>query len=181
MLGSLDRTDRQIVALLQNDGRMPVVEMARELGLAEGTIRKRLERMLDAGYVRVTAAVDPVKVDYTIHCFVGLEVEPSQSPQIGLRLAALPEVYAVNMVTGPYDLLVEVVLNSADQMLALLIDRIAAIPGVKRSETLQVLKAIKRPIDWAIPEEKAADAGAGPALAGHRQSEAAPHTAALST
>ena len=161
MSRSLDRIDRQIVSLLQKNGRLANVEIARDLGLAEGTVRKRLERLLEAGVIHIVAVVEPERVDYPIHTIVGIEADLAQLQQIARRIAALPEVTGVSLVTGTYDLLIEVVLTSSDQLLSFLMDRIAGIPGIKRTETCQVLKMVKRPADWTIPGEPVAEAGSG--------------------
>lgn len=150
---ALDQIDCQIVAMLQNDGRTATVEIARELGLAEGTVRKRIERLLDAEVMRVTAVVDPSSVDRGTRIVIGVEANLPQAKQVAEQLAAMPEVYAVSLVTGTYDVLVEVVLSSPDELLPFLMDKVAVMPGVKRTETCQVLKSIKRPADWAIPAE----------------------------
>ncbi|MHB1416569.1 MAG: Lrp/AsnC family transcriptional regulator, partial [Chloroflexota bacterium] len=54
----LDQLDRQIVALLQKNGRLANQEIGRQLGVTEGTVRKRLERLLAEGWIRVMAVAD---------------------------------------------------------------------------------------------------------------------------
>ncbi len=170
MVKCLDEVDRQIVALLQRDGRASNVEIARELGLAEGTVRKRYERLVARGIIRVAAVVDPVRVECGARTIIGIEVDLAQVEKVAARLAGLPEVYAVSLVTGAYDLVVEVVLPSSDQLLSFLMDKLAVIPGVKRTETCQVLKVVKRSSDWAVPESAGPAAGARPESAGTPQS-----------
>jgi Lrp/AsnC family transcriptional regulator for asnA, asnC and gidA len=160
MVKCLDEVDRQIVALLQRDGRTSNVEIARELGLAEGTVRKRYERLVARCIIRVAAVVDPARVECGARTIIGIEVDLAQVEKVAARLAGLPEVYAVSLVTGAYDLVVEVVLPSSDQLLSFLMDKLAVIPGVKRTETCHVLKVVKRPSDWTVPER---DAGAAEA------------------
>jgi Lrp/AsnC family transcriptional regulator for asnA, asnC and gidA len=149
----LDEVDHRIVALLQRDGRMSNVDIARELGLAEGTVRKRLERLLASGAIQITAIADPAKLGYKTRIFIGIEADLTQLEAIAERLAAIPEIHSVNIVTGTYDVVVEVILPSSDQLLSFLLDRVATIPGVKRTETCHVLKTVKRVCDWVIPDE----------------------------
>lgn len=160
MAHMLDTTDRQIVAMLQTDGRTANVDIARHLGIAEGTVRKRLERLLSSGVIRIAAIADPDKLGRATRIFVGIEADVAQLEAIAERLSAIPEIHSVNIVTGSYDLIVEAVLSSSDQLLSFLLDNIAAIPGIKRTETCHVLRVVKQPYDWAIPDERPAHSGA---------------------
>lgn len=160
----LDELDRQIIGLLQRDGRASNVDVARQLGIAEATVRKRLERLLDNRIIRITAAVNPGSLGLTTQIFLGIETDLARMEDVANRLAAIPEVYSVRMATGTYDVIVEAFLPSSDQLLSFLVDKIAIIPGVKRTETCHVLKAIKWGCDWAVPaarEEVPHPAGRG--------------------
>jgi DNA-binding Lrp family transcriptional regulator len=87
----------------------------------------------------------------------------SEAQRIAEMLAGLPEVCSVRLVTGAYDLLVDALLESPDRLLPFLVDRVAAIPGVKRTETLHVLKTVKQACDWSAPERSV---GPGPGAPG---------------
>lgn len=157
---TLDELDRSIVAILQEDGRASNVVIARRLGYSEATIRKRLDRLLSSGVIRVAALLDPAKANLTTPIIVGIEVDLVVAQETAEQLAALPEVCSVKMVTGAYDLVVEAVLASHDQLLPFLVDRVAVIPGVKRTETLHVLKTIKQACEWELPMPGGAPSGA---------------------
>ena len=157
----LDELDRSIVALLQEDGRASNVVIARRLGYSEATIRKRLDRLLSSGIVRVAALLDPAKANLTMPIIIGIEVDLVAAQETALQLAALPEVCSVKMVTGAYDVIAEAVLASHDQLLPFLVDRIAVIPGVKRTETLHVLKTVKQACEWELPGPGEGSAGSG--------------------
>lgn len=152
MAQALDELDRSIVAILQRDGRASNVEIARQSGFSEATIRKRLERLLASGIIRVTALLDPAKVNLSMSIVVGIEADLTAAQRIAEQLAALPEVCSVKLVTGAYDLLVDAVLSSNDQLLPFLVDRVATIPGVKRTETLHVLKTVKQACEWELSD-----------------------------
>jgi DNA-binding Lrp family transcriptional regulator/predicted transcriptional regulator len=150
---TLDALDRQIIALLQRDGRTPNVEIARELGVAEGTVRKRLERLIDSGIIHVTAVPNPSVLTAATPIFVGVEVEMPRLEEVAATLAGMPEVLRVAVVAGEYDIMVEAVLPAMESLLPFLRDRVAAIPGVKHTATFQVLELSKWSSDWSIPEE----------------------------
>jgi Lrp/AsnC family transcriptional regulator for asnA, asnC and gidA len=152
----LDEVDRQIIAVLQRNGRVSNVEIARELGLAEATVRKRMERLLAKGAIRVVAVTNPDRLGYTTRVFIGIETNLGQVEMLAERLAAIPEICSVSIVTGTYDVMIEVVLPSSDNLLSFLLDQVAVLPGVKRTETCHVLKTIKRACEWVIPDESLA-------------------------
>lgn len=163
----LDAVDREIIALLQKDGRAPNVEIARVLGLAEGTVRKRLEKLLADGIIRIMAVTDPAALGLTAAIFIGIQTDLAQIGEIAQELAAIPEVHSVSIVTGTYDVMIEAVLPSGEHLLSFLIDKVSAIPGVKRTETSHVLQVVKRACDWGVPELPAGRPGVSvsPALA----------------
>lgn len=148
----IDELDRQIIALLQHDGRMSNVEIARQLGVAEGTVRKRIERLLANQIIHITAVADPNLLNLVAVVLVGIEVEPQRIQEVADQLAQLPEVNSVAIVTGAYDIMIEAVLRSREDLLSFLTKQVARIPGVKRTQTYHVLKAVKWARDWALPE-----------------------------
>lgn len=162
MAHPLDEFDRKIIVLLQQDGRLSNVEIARTLGLAEGTVRKRLERLLGEGVIRLMAVAEPVSLGLVASVVIGIQTDLGQMNEVAQRLAAVPEVHCVNIVTGTYDVMIEAVLPSGEHLLSFLIDKISTIPGVKRTETSHVLQAVKRACDWVVPEASIGRAGPAP-------------------
>ena len=105
-----DDLNRQIIALLQDDGRLPYDEMAARLGVSAGTVRNRVTRMREAGQLRIVAVVDPVAVDYETDAMLGIKTAPGIAPrQVAHRLADYAAVVYMVWVGGQFDLLVEVV------------------------------------------------------------------------
>jgi DNA-binding Lrp family transcriptional regulator/CBS domain-containing protein len=170
---TLDSLDRQVIALLQRDGRTPNVEIARELGIAEGTVRKRLERLIDSGIIHVTAVANPGVLSNATPVFVGVEVDLQRLEQVAATLAGMPEVLRVAIVAGEYDIMLEAVLPAIDRLLPFLRDRVGTIPGVKHTATFQVLELAKWSSDWSIPEE------VGTLKSASRPARAAPAGAAM--
>ena len=117
MAHTIDEIDRRIIALLQAEGRRPNVDMAAELGLAEGTIRKRLDRLLTDGVIRVTAVVEPARVGLNTSAFITVQVDFSRVDEVVRQLAALPEVQSVSIATGNWDIILEAVFPTDAQLL----------------------------------------------------------------
>ncbi len=149
----LDAVDRQIVSLLQQDGRMPNVEIARRVGVSEATVRKRLDRLLDDGVMRITAVPNAAKVGFSTVTFITLDVDLSSLDRIADRLGRLPEVRAVYYTTGETDLVVEAWFHSSEQLLRFLTQQVATIPGIKQAATSHVLRTLKDSSTWVLPSE----------------------------
>jgi len=148
----LDALDRQIILHLQQDGRLPCLELARALGVSEATVRRRLKRLLAEQVMAVAACVDPRKVGLETEAMIYIQTDLDKLTRIGQKLAALPEVREVMYTSGPYDLVLRVVLPSADGLLPFLTQRVAPIPGIKTTQTSYLLQSEKRINDWQLPE-----------------------------
>jgi Lrp/AsnC family transcriptional regulator for asnA, asnC and gidA len=150
-----DETDRRIIALLQSDGRMPNVHIAHELGVAEGTVRRRLERLLGDGLIRVMAIPHPTLFSAATRVYIGVAVDLPLIEHVAAHLAEIPEIQSVSIVTGGYDILIEATLPSCGELLPFLLQKLAETPGIIRTETFQVLKAVKREGGWAASKDSA--------------------------
>ncbi len=150
--GDLDDVDRGIVALLQRNGRMPNLEIARQLGVAEATVRKRMERLVDDGLVRVRAVVNPSTMGYPVRTLIGIRVELSRVQGVARQLAGMPSVRSISLTAGSYDLVIEAAFASNESLEGFLMGRLAPIPGVIHTDTFHVLRTIKEAADWLLPE-----------------------------
>ncbi len=73
----LDDIDRGILRLLQGDGRMPYRQIARELGVSEGTVRIRTGRMQESGVLNIVAIADPFRLGYRVLAFLLVGSNPA--------------------------------------------------------------------------------------------------------
>jgi len=131
----IDEKDRMLLALLGENARMPISELARRLGLARTTVQARMERLernrAIAGYtIRRGAALQP-----PLRATVLISVEPRAGPAVVDRLRVLSGVEKVYTTSGRFDLLAQVVAGSTAELDATL-DRIAEVPGLRSSESL---------------------------------------------
>lgn len=150
---TIDATDRRIIALLQLDGRMSNVDIARAIGIAEATVRKRIDRLLNEGAIRVVAIPSVDKLGLEVETAIMLKVDLGQVDRIGEQLAAMKEVRAVKYATGEYDIIIEAVFPSDDDLLQFLTSRLARIQGIRATATSHILKSIKQSCDWVLPRE----------------------------
>jgi Lrp/AsnC family transcriptional regulator for asnA, asnC and gidA len=137
----LDELDRGIIEALRKDGRVSNSAIAVQLGVAEGTIRQRMKKLLDSGALRVTGLVNPQILTGHQLCVIGLNIDESRHLEERARaVGELPEVRSVAIVTGRYDLLVEVLVSSNQGLIHFLSESLAEIPGITSSETFLLLK-----------------------------------------
>lgn len=147
----LDALDRRIIDQLQEDGRRSNVAIARALGVTETTIRHRIDRLIANGFIRIAAVIDPRKTPYQTDAMIWIRLDRQRARQAGKALAALPHVVYVAFTAGAYDMLVEALFESDDQLFEFLTTTLSRIPGILHSETYHVLKTLKINYDWKLP------------------------------
>ena len=147
----LDEIDWKIISLLQADGRSTNVGIARQVGVTEGTVRNRIDRLLAEGVIKVYAAVKPEKIGFQTRVIIGVHAQWDRITEIAKRLTNLPEVRSVISTLGPYNLIVEALFPSNDELGPFFTRDIAAIPGIERVDTFHVLESIKDGCDWILP------------------------------
>ena len=108
-LSNLDGLNREIVSMLQLDGRRSYASIARKLDISEGAVRARVNQLQRDGQLRFIAVVDPAQLGYSSWCMIGITVTAGNSPhELARYFAARPEVTYVMVVAARYDLLVEI-------------------------------------------------------------------------
>jgi len=143
-MDQLDDLDRRLLGALREDGRTPVAELARRLGVARATVNGRIDRLVASGTiigfsVRVRDEADPL----TIHAISFIEVEGRSTDDVIRGLRGFPEVIALHTTNGGWDLVAERLgaqLGEFDRVLG----RIRSIDGVVNSETSLLLSSVLR-------------------------------------
>ncbi len=153
MGSTIDAIDRRIITLLQLDGRTSNVDIARAMGIAEATVRKRIERLLSEGTIRVAAIPMLERLGLEVETVIMLKVDLGRANQVAEKLAAMKEVRSVKYTTGEYDIILEAAFSSDDDLLRFLTSRLAQINGIRATATSHVLKGIKQACEWLLPRE----------------------------
>ena len=148
-----DELDRKIIGLLQRDGRQPNTEIAQLLGVTETTVRKRIGRLVSEGLIKVVAVPSPEVVGMTMSAIIGITLDMARNQEIAEALVAMPQTRYVGFSTGSYDLIVEVFFRSHQELLHLLADGLAKIPGIIKTEASVILKVTKFSYEWEVPED----------------------------
>jgi Lrp/AsnC family transcriptional regulator for asnA, asnC and gidA len=143
----LDDIDWQILGLLRADGRRPVAEIARVVGLSESGARKRMDRLINQGAARLTLITDPTRVGMISVNFL-ISVELHALEDVETALARMPEVTYL-VVTAGSELLASVLVREETGLYGFLTRRLAPIPGVRGIQTLVTMKLVKLSSDLA--------------------------------
>jgi Lrp/AsnC family transcriptional regulator for asnA, asnC and gidA len=141
----LDELDEKLISLLQSDGRASNIELAKKVGVSEGTIRRRFRNLLKDEVIRIVAIPDPSKLGRNTTALIGLQVDPALVDNVASDLAAIAEVQYVAITTGAYDIFLWVALASPEELSVFLRSRVGAIQGVRRTETFVNLAIKKNP------------------------------------
>ncbi|CCO25387.1 Lrp/AsnC family transcriptional regulator [Maridesulfovibrio hydrothermalis] len=146
----LDEVDRRIIEELQRNGRESYKNIARKLGVSDGTVRLRTERMIKNDYLRITASVNPLYFENSLIAMVGINLEERANPAIMEKISKVNGVQSVINVSGRFDLLVEVFVQSRNAFRQFLVDDLSNVGCIKSTETFMFLDAIDK---WAEHKE----------------------------
>jgi Lrp/AsnC family transcriptional regulator for asnA, asnC and gidA len=130
--------------MLQSDGRASHAQMARHLGVSEGTVRRRLAKLLQDKVIHVVAIAEPEQLGYHTSAFIGLQVDPSRVEAVAKHLASLAETEHVAITTGAYDIFIWVNLASSEALASFLHHKVGTVDGVRHTETFVSLETKKR-------------------------------------
>ncbi len=145
----LSDIDRAIVRALEEDGRRSATAIAQSLDLPLSTVQRRLQRLLNDGALRIVAIPDNERLGLPVHVIMRIETDAASGDSIGEALEAMEEIRWVAMITGNFDFLAEAFFPSNLHLQAFLVQKLARIPGVLRTETMSVLKLYKNSFDWS--------------------------------
>ena len=142
-----DDLDRQIIVILQGDGRTSNREIARRLDVSEGTVRARIRRLHDERIIRITAVSDVGGIGS--FAWVGLQVAGGVARRVAAALGVMPEFGFVAVTLGRYDVVALAIVESRERLHALLLDQVVNVPGVRRTETAEGVDVVRHAYEWA--------------------------------
>lgn len=141
----LDRTDREILASLQEDGRMPNKEIANRVSMAPSATSERMRRLREKGFIETfETRLDAVKLGFGITAFTFVRTnELAGGKSIGEALAQIPEVQEVFNVAGEDCYLLKVRTRDTETLGRLLREKVGMIEGVVSTRTTIVMETFK--------------------------------------
>ncbi len=142
MVKKIDDTNKAIIKAL-SDGRRPYSAVAEELGITENTVRSRVNRMIDEGVLRITSLVDPSLLPGVQIVVMGVKLKTMELERKAREFSALRGVFSASVVTGRYDLIVQLQLSEEDglSLLDFFKSELVKVSEVQEVETFVVYQS----------------------------------------
>ena len=133
MSGPVDQLDARLIALLRDEPRIGLMEVARRLGVARGTAQARLAKLTERGVVSGFGPdLDPHRMGYPLMAFVFLQITQGRLQDAVRVLADVPEVLEATATSGPSDLLCRIVARDTEHLQEI-VNRVLSNPAIRRS------------------------------------------------
>jgi Lrp/AsnC family transcriptional regulator for asnA, asnC and gidA len=139
----MDQIDLEIISFLQSDGRTPFTDIAKALDISEGTVRNRVARLIDDRVLQIVGMVDPYRLGFDAPAVISISVQPPLLEKVADTISKFPEVSYLIMVSGDFDLLVEVLCRDRDHLATFLNEKILRVPGINHTQTSMILRTYK--------------------------------------
>ncbi|PKP93035.1 MAG: AsnC family transcriptional regulator [Alphaproteobacteria bacterium HGW-Alphaproteobacteria-16] len=136
----LDNLDRQLIAALRRDARMPITRLAAVLGVSRTTAQARLDRLLESGAVLGFTVRARQDAD-ALRAIMMIEIEGRSTAAVIKRLRGYPEIVALHTTNGGWDLVAEIVTSNLTDFDRILRE-IRQVDGVLNSETSLLLTSL---------------------------------------
>jgi len=141
----LDNTDLHILQLMQENARIPNVDMAKKLDMAPSAVLERVKKLEQKKVIRnYTASIDPAAVEQKLLAFIFIRTNDGMGCSVtGPALARIPEVQEVHNIAGEDCYLVKVRTADSAGLIALMRNEFARIPTIQSTKTTIVLETVK--------------------------------------
>jgi Lrp/AsnC family leucine-responsive transcriptional regulator len=143
----LDRIDRKILEILQRQGRIPMTELAQQIGLSTSPCTERVRRMEREGVITgYHARIDPQAIGKTLLVFVEITLSAKSADvfdKVRAELLHVPEVMECHLVSGGFDYLVKARLRAMSDYRRLLGDLLKKLPVSAESNSYVVMEEVK--------------------------------------
>jgi Lrp/AsnC family leucine-responsive transcriptional regulator len=154
MLRKLDKTDRLLLDLLQGDDRLPLAQLSKRIGAPASTINDRIKRLERQGLIAgFHARLSPEALGLNLLAFMLVSWNSPKVEQAFLKkIKASPVVVECHHVTGAWNYLLKLRLESTRELEKFLADTVKSVKGVERTETLIVLSSVKETWQLYVPD-----------------------------
>jgi len=150
---TLDEIDRKIIAALQAEGRLPIVDLADKVGLSATPCQRRVKRLEEEGVItRYAALIAPAALGKGLQALVEVTLDDHSEKTVEAFEAAIrarPEVVACYAVTGDMDFLLHIFAPDLAQFSDFALKALLRMPGVKGSRSSFIMQAVKSDLAWA--------------------------------
>ena len=143
----LDRHDRQILRRLQQDGRLPLSQLARDIHLSVTACKERVKRLERQGYIRgYHAALDAARLGDALLAYIQVHLDrttPDVFERFKLAMQSSDQVLECHMVAGGFDYLIKVRVRDMNAYRRFLGENLSGIRGVMQTHTYVVMEEVK--------------------------------------
>lgn len=139
----LDGIDQHIIEAMRKDGREAFAQIAEKLDVSPGMIRQRYNRLVELGYLKVVAVTNPLMMGIRTMALIGIHTDGHKMLQVAEQISKLDEVVYLVVVSGRYDIMCEVFCRNHEDLLKFLTEKLAAIDGIRETESFIHLKIVK--------------------------------------
>lgn len=141
---SIDKLDLEILGHLESNGRKALTQIARETGVSVGTVHNRVKKMLANKTLTIIGRINPFHAGLNAFALIFLDVQPSRHlDQVIKEICQYPEVSFLGIITGDFNIHIDVMCRDNDHLYKLVHERISNITGVVNTKTIQVLRVIQ--------------------------------------
>lgn len=143
VMASLDDTDRELIALLRDNARTPVVALAKQLRVARATVQNRIARLeRDGVIVGYSVRLKPAAEAQRIRALMSIAVEGNRTAEVLRELRGHPNVAALHSTNGRWDLVAELRADNLEAFDSVL-SGVRLIAGIAHTETSILLSTYK--------------------------------------
>jgi len=147
MTTNLDKTDFQILKLLQENGRITNLQLSSEIGLSPAPTLERVRKLEQSGLVKsYHAVVDEEKLGFGIKAFMLVNITSHQSDYISKfaeQVNQIEEIVECYHITGSSDFMLKIMVKSIKDYESLVVNRIAKIEQMRNLKTMMIMSTIK--------------------------------------
>jgi Lrp/AsnC family transcriptional regulator for asnA, asnC and gidA len=139
----LDGVDKYVIEAMRKDGRESFAQIAEDLKVSPGMIRQRYNRLVKLGYLKVVAVTNPLMMGKRTMAMIGIRTDGRKMLEVANKLIKFDEVVYIVVVSGRYDILIEVFCSDHEDMLKFMTEKLAKVDGVRETESFMHLKIVK--------------------------------------
>ncbi|NMY02016.1 Lrp/AsnC family transcriptional regulator [Pseudomonas sp. WS 5059] len=147
---ALDETDLACLVALQANPRGTWRDLSTCCDVAERTLSRRLQRLMDSGYIRVIGELDPVVVGSGPVLHAWIRVADGRQKEVAEHLAQLAQTQVVMATTGEFDIFTEINLPNVEALSDMVVRALPLVPGVRQVQSQVVLRSFRRASRWRI-------------------------------
>ncbi|THB75835.1 MAG: Lrp/AsnC family transcriptional regulator [Desulfobulbaceae bacterium] len=145
----IDKLNLEIIRHLRN-GRKSYRKIAEDLEITENTVRSRVNKLVSEGILNFTGNVDPDALTGHRMLYLGVKLSDLDLAQKGDDFCNLPGVVSAAVVTGRYDLILQVLLNNDFNLLEFITEHVSQIEGVQTVESFIVYKGYNLKVPYIL-------------------------------